>query len=612
MQPSGRRTPRRRREQPGRQRPGRDPQQAARQHAVPQLRNLSIPSIDVRGWWRTAREGVASLLARPLTSFHLVLLLTVLLTGFGLMMVQSASAVEGHSKEGSAYGFFFTQSVFVGLGLAAFYVTLRLPIRLIRRFATIGVVASLVMLVLVLIPGIGVERFGARRWFEVAGFGVQPSEIAKLALCIWGAHVLAGKRATGYFGKELLPALVPVGGLMALLVLLEPNLSTATTIGIVMMALLWFANLPWHVFAAFLGALGVGFVVLALVAGYRAQRVASFLGQVDDPQGAGYQSRQALYALANGGLFGVGLGQSTAKWNYLPNAHNDFIFAIISEELGLLGGVTLIGLFALLAWVGMRIARRSVDPFLRLLTSTITVLISVQAVINIAYVVGVAPVTGIQLPLVSAGGTSTVTMLIMLGLLASAARHEPDAVVALAATRHRGVSQLLRLPRPAAYRPARTGRLGRRRADAGHGTPEPEQRRRPSGPQSPGRAVADPRRWGAADPRRRSAAEPRRRSGTEPQRRPGQEPRRRTAPEPLRRPVAESPRRGAPDSRRQAVPEPRRRGAEPPHRNRSDEIHYPARGERYAPQRPVRSEPGSGYGGDSSRGRTSGTEHRYR
>ena len=185
----------------------------------------------------------------------------------------------------------------------------------------------------------------------------------------------------------------------------------------------------------------------------------SWLNPGADAQGSGYQARQARFALANGGVFGDGLGQGTAKWNYLPNAHNDFIFAIIGEELGFVGAVGLLCLFGLFAYTGMRIARRSADPFLRLLTATATLWVLGQVFINVGYVVGLLPVTGLQLPLISAGGTSTATTLLIIGVMANAARHEPEAVAALRAGRDDRVNRLLRLPLPEPYVPTRTEAL---------------------------------------------------------------------------------------------------------------------------------------------------------
>ena len=179
----------------------------------------------------------------------------------------------------------------------------------------------------------------------------------------------------------------------------------------------------------------------------------SWLNPGADSQGSGYQAKQARFALANGGVFGDGLGQGTAKWNYLPNAHNDFIFAIIGEELGFVGAAGLLCLFGLFAYTGMRIARRSADPFLRLLTATATMWVLGQVFINVGYVIGLLPVTGLQLPLISAGGTSTATTLLIIGVIANAARHEPEAVAALRAGRDDRVNRLLRLPLPEPYSP---------------------------------------------------------------------------------------------------------------------------------------------------------------
>ena len=441
-------------------------------------------------------DAIRNLLSRPLASYQLILTMSFLLTAFGLVMVLSASSVEGYSKEGSAYGLFATQVIFALLGLVVFYLMLRVPVRLLRRFAAPAMFVAVVLLALVLIPGVGTLSQGARRWFVIYGLSVQPSELVKVALCIWGAHLLASRRRDNASLRELLVPLVPVAMLVCLLIILEPNLSTTITIAIIVGALLWFAGLPIKVFASFAVSGVVLAVILALAEGYRSQRVMSFLGNVDDPQGAGYQARQATYALANGGVFGVGLGQSSAKWNYLPNAHNDFIFAIIGEELGLLGGLMVVFLFVVLAYIGFRIAHRSTDPFLRLMSATITVLIIAQAFINIGYVIGLLPVTGIQLPLVSAGGTSTLTVLAMLGLLANAARHEPEAVATLTGGSPSRVARWLRLPTPVAYRQTRAeslrDRLDQRRSGGpraavagGHGGRGPTTRRRPPSGRAP-------------------------------------------------------------------------------------------------------------------------------
>ncbi|RVW05649.1 putative lipid II flippase FtsW [Rhodococcus xishaensis] len=404
---------------------------------------------------RGPRTRIGAWLARPLTSFHLVVTIAMLLTVLGLVMVLSSSSVASVAQDGSAYGTFVSQLIFLAGGLVIFYVALMIPIRVVREWSLPAFAVTVVMLVLVLIPGIGTRSQGTRGWFVIGPFSLQPSELAKIAFSVWGAHLLATRRRDNPSLKEMLTPLVPAAMIVLALIVLQPDYGTAFSLAIILLALLWFAGLPLKIFFAILGAGAVAAVTLAMTAGYRSARVRAFFDPEADPQGSGYQARQAKYALADGSLFGEGLGQSRAKWSYLPNAHNDFIFAIIGEELGFIGAGAVIGLFGLFVYTGLRIARRSVDPFLQLLTATATAWITGQAFINIGYVVGVLPVTGLQLPLVSAGGTSAATTLLMFGLVASAARHEPEAVAALHGGQDGRLSRLLRLPKPAPYIPPR-------------------------------------------------------------------------------------------------------------------------------------------------------------
>ena len=263
-----------------------------------------------------------------------------------------------------------------------------------RSLAFSGFALTIIMLVLVLIPGIGKEANGSRGWFVIAGFSMQPSELAKIAFAIWGAHLLAARRMERASLREMLIPLVPAAVIALALIVAQPDLGQTVSLGIILLGLLWYAGLPLRVFLSSLIAVMASAAVLAVSEGYRSDRVQSWLNPGADTQGSGYQARQARFALANGGVFGDGLGQGTAKWNYLPNAHNDFIFAIIGEELGFVGAVGLLCLFGLFAYTGMRIARRSADPFLRLLTSTATLWVMGQVFINVGYVVGLLPVTG--------------------------------------------------------------------------------------------------------------------------------------------------------------------------------------------------------------------------
>ncbi len=418
---------------------------------------------------RQLRERLTSWLARPLTSFHLVVGLLALLTGLGLVMVLSASSVEAYAQDGSAYSVFTRQVIFAIAGSLMFYGALRMPIRTMHRLALPVLVLCVFLLALVLVPGVGNLVNGARAWFVIGPVSLQPSEPTKIAFALWGAHLLSVKRGQLHSLRHLLIPLVPAALLVLALIVLEPDLGTTISLGIVVMALLWFAGAPVKLFLALVLAAGGAVLVLALTASYRAQRITSFLNPSADPQGAGYQAMQARYSLADGGLWGVGLGQSRGKWSYLPEAHNDFIFAILGEELGFIGCVAVLALFGTLAYTGLRIASRSADPFLRLMTATVTVWLVGQATINIGYVVGLLPVTGVTLPLVSSGGTSTAVTMFVFGLLANAARHEPQAIAALRTGGEGRFAKLLRLPAPEPYvaRPAprvvRTGNQPLRR-----------------------------------------------------------------------------------------------------------------------------------------------------
>ena len=394
-----------------------------------------------------------------MTSFHLIVAVAALLTSLGLIMVLSASGVHSYDEDGSPWTIFARQVLWTVVGLIAFYAALRMPVPMMRRLAFSGFALTIVLLVLVLVPGIGTEANGSRGWFVVAGLSMQPSELAKIAFAIWGAHLLAARRMERASLREMLIPLVPAAVIALALIVAQPDLGQTVSLGIILLALLWYAGLPLRVFVSSLLAVMISAAVLAVSEGYRSDRVRSWLNPGADPQDSGYQARQARFALANGGFFGDGLGQGAAKWNYLPNAHNDFIFAIIGEELGFVGAGGLLCLFGLFAYTGMRIARRSADPFLRLLTATATMWILGQVFINVGYVVGLLPVTGLQLPLISAGGTSTATTLLMIGVIANAARHEPEAVAALRAGRDDPMNRMLRLPLPQPYAPTRTEAL---------------------------------------------------------------------------------------------------------------------------------------------------------
>jgi cell division protein FtsW len=403
-------------------------------------------------------------LRRPLTSLHLVLGVFGLLTLFGLVMVLSASSVESLTAGGSSYSVFTRQLMFCVPGLLMFWLGLRISPRRLRSLAPAALVVGVLALVAVLF--LGETRNGSRAWFALGPFSMQPSEAVKVALTMWGAHVLVARVAVMHRWKYAISPVVPVTAVLLTLLVLQPDLGMTISLGIVLIALLFFGGAPMRLILALSGGALAGAVVLALTAEYRLSRITTFLSPDSaDPQEAGFQARQALYSLADGGLLGVGLGQGRAKWSYLPNAHNDFIFAIVAEELGFIGGLAVLALFATLAYTGFRIAARSSDPWLRLVVATSTTWLVAQAAINIGYVVGLLPVTGLQLPLISSGGTSLVVTMFVFGLLANAARHEPEAIAALKQHGQGRIARLLRLPLPLPYRapvvrpPAQRGRV---------------------------------------------------------------------------------------------------------------------------------------------------------
>ncbi|WP_244524660.1 putative lipid II flippase FtsW [Trujillonella endophytica] len=415
----------------------------------------------------------------PMTSCHLVIGAAGMLLAIGLVMVFSASAIEAALADQPAWRPGVEQVVFALIGLVALLVAVRLPTAVLRRWAPIALLAVLALLLLVAVPGIGTELNGSRAWFDLGFTNFQPSEAGKLVFALWGAHVLA-LRASYLTVPSLLVPLLPVFVVICGLLMLEPDFGATVTMGLVLAGLLLAAGAPWRVWAG-LGAIGVaGVLLLVTTSAYRLERWTSFLNPEADPTDSGFQAIRGFYALATGGFWGVGLGNSAMKWNLLPEAESDYIFAIIGEEMGFLGCLVVITLYGVLAYAGFRIARRSADRFVQLACVAITVWLVGQAAMNMGYVVGLGPVTGVTLPLVSAGGTSLVLTLFIVGLLIRFARSEPDAIEYQRQRRAGRLARLL-LPVPAhAVDPVRS--RSRRR-------PAPEAR--PAGPDrgSAGRTV---------------------------------------------------------------------------------------------------------------------------
>jgi cell division protein FtsW len=396
----------------------------------------------------------------PMTSFQLVVGAAGMLLAIGLVMVFSASAIEAALNDQPAWRPGFDQVVFASIGLGALLVAVRLPVGLVRRWAPIALLVAAVLLVAVLVPGIGVQLNGSRAWIDLGFTNFQPSELAKLVFALWGAHILA-MRDRFLTVRTLLVPLLPAFAVLSLLLILEPDFGGVVSLGLVLVGLLWAGGLPPRWFAGCVAAGVAAVALMVAVAPYRMERVTSFLDPFADPSDTGFQAIRGFYALATGGLWGVGLGNSAMKWNLLPEAESDYIFAIIGEELGFLGCLVVVSLYGVLAWAGFRIARRTADRFVQLACVAITVWLVGQAALNMGYVVGLLPVTGLTLPLVSAGGTSLVLTLFIVGLLIRFARSEPEAVEHLRrAERSRLSRWLLPVPRQAvdAVRPRRARR----------------------------------------------------------------------------------------------------------------------------------------------------------
>lgn len=370
---------------------------------------------------RAGRRGAAERNRTRLSLMILAVVGVLLVVGLGATM--SASSVEGILDNSDRLAVFKRQLRWVAVGAAAMIATSRIPYAKYRAAALPILIASASGLLLVL--ALGVIRGGARRWIEVGSITVQPSEIAKLGMVVFLAAALTGLGDRLSDLKALAAPVLASVGLICLLVVLQPDLGTTIVIAVTGWGMILAAGAPARYVAG--GALlGAGaMALLAVVSPYRRARLGCFLDPLSDPLGDCFQLTQSLMALGSGNLFGLGVGASRARWSYLPNANTDFIFAIIAEELGFIGAVTLLAFFAALVVIGVVIASRTSDPFARLLAVGITLWLSVQAIINVGGVVGVIPVTGLALPFVSVGGTAMLSSMAAMGVLINIAHTAP-------------------------------------------------------------------------------------------------------------------------------------------------------------------------------------------
>ena len=351
---------------------------------------------------------------------HILVLVTLGLTAFGLVMVYSATSAPAALGGGDPVFYLKRESIYAALGVVLLLIASRVDYRTLRYLAPVLMLTSLGLCLAVLVLGQQVN--GARRWLGVGPLAFQPSELAKLSLAIWASAYLARHRAPQSL-KELARPIGITTGLFAGLILLEPDLGTVIAIGIVLGAILVVSGVPLRVLAAG-GSIAVALGLAAIwFEPYRRARLFSFVHPWHDAQGAGFQTLQAIIGFGSGGIFGTGIGQGVAKVNYLPEAHTDMIFATIGEELGLVGAALVIAAYCAFAYAGLRVALRCRDPFGKRLAAGLTTLVCGQALVNLAAVLGLAPLTGITLPFVSYGGSSLVVSLASVGVLLNIAGH---------------------------------------------------------------------------------------------------------------------------------------------------------------------------------------------
>jgi cell division protein FtsW len=360
---------------------------------------------------------------RKLTPDMLLLAASLVLVSIGVVMVYSASAIMAADRFHDPYFFLKKQLFWAALGGAALWTALRVDYRRLERWALPLLALAAVLLLLVLVPPFGQAINGTRRWLRVGPLSFQPAELAKLALVLFLALFMARRREEiGSLSRGFLPPLA-VAGALAMLVVMQPDLGNAVTLVALTFAVLFLAgSRPSHLSLVFAAAIPL--VVAAVVlAPYRLRRIVAFVDPWQDPRGSGFQIIQSWLALGGGGIFGRGIGDSRQKLFYLPEAHTDFIFAIIGEETGFIGALVVLGLFVVLVWRGLRIGLRAPDPFGAYLALGITVLLATQTIVNLGVVSGLLPTKGLPLPFISFGGSALVVTMVATGILLNISQH---------------------------------------------------------------------------------------------------------------------------------------------------------------------------------------------
>jgi cell division protein FtsW len=363
------------------------------------------------------------------SSFFLLLGTTLFLVAFGLVMVLSSSSIEDGASAGHDFFSSFTrQGLYALIGVPLMLIASRMPTGFWKKWAWPAVLGTGVLQLLVFIPGLGLSFQGNQNWIKIGAFTGQPSELVKLALILWVSWILARKQALLDDWKHVFLPIAPVVGIAIGLVLLGKDLGTAIIMGMIVLGCLFYAGVRLRIIGVALVVAGFIGLLLTQVGSSRTSRISAFLSgctRASDYRVDCWQTVHAWWGIASGGIFGSGLGESKVKWSWLPDADTDFIFAIIGDELGFIGAVLVLALFVVLTIAFVRIVRTSRDPFAKIVTSGVMIWIVGQAFVNIAVVLGLLPVLGVPLPLISAGGSSLISSLVAIGIVLSFARHQP-------------------------------------------------------------------------------------------------------------------------------------------------------------------------------------------
>lgn len=359
---------------------------------------------------------------RNLPPDYLLLTVIFMLLIIGLVMVYSSSNIWADYKYADPFFFLKRQLIFAGVGIIAMFFIINIPYHIWKKYAKVILLICFILLLIVKIPGIGIVRGGAQSWIGIGAFSIQPSEFMKLGLIIFLASYLSShQKYITSFKKGFLPSISLVF-LAFGLIMLQPDLGTGVVLVLTCVLMIYIAGArPFYFFGLSIIGL-VGFAFLIISAPYRVKRITAFLDPWEDPLGNGFQIIQSLYAIGPGGLMGIGLGNSLQKYFYLPEPQTDFIFAILGEELGFIGGAVIIGLFCVLLWRGIRVALEAPDQFGRFTAFGIVAMITIQVMINVSVVIGLIPVTGITLPFLSYGGSSLTLTLCSVGILVNISR----------------------------------------------------------------------------------------------------------------------------------------------------------------------------------------------